>query len=246
MDNATYTCPTNSIPLNPPSSTVINVRPTPPPPKDHLLWSICNTLYMNFCCLGFLALIYSVKTRDQNVLGNVKAAHLYSHKAKWYNILASGWNIIIPLLIIVLIVTGIVHLSNVKGSYDFFACRGRCVTVVCLPAMAKQNHGEYQSKTVDYTRRQAIVEHMESTKHKLNERKHKQDKAKTAGPPKTLTQITLLGSFQRLTAAKEQRETVSDFIKMCVKADILLYKVDQLAVRDFWSKHVKGGSAIPK
>ncbi|RXM96824.1 Interferon-induced transmembrane protein 5 [Acipenser ruthenus] len=120
MDNATYTCPTNSIPLNPPSSTVINVRPTPPPPKDHLLWSICNTLYMNFCCLGFLALIYSVKTRDQNVLGNVKAAHLYSHKAKWYNILASGWNVIIPLLIIVLIVTGIVHLSNVKGSYDFF------------------------------------------------------------------------------------------------------------------------------
>ncbi|RXM35559.1 Interferon-induced transmembrane protein 5 [Acipenser ruthenus] len=64
------------------------------------------------------------KTRDQNVLGNVKAAHLYSHKAKWYNILASGWNVIIPLLIIVLIVTGIVHLSNVKGSYDFFGEEG--------------------------------------------------------------------------------------------------------------------------
>ncbi|XP_033909254.1 interferon-induced transmembrane protein 5-like [Acipenser ruthenus] len=124
MDNATYTCPSNSIPLNPPSSTVINVKSTPPPPKDHLLWSICNTLYMNFCCLGFLALIYSVKTRDQNVLGNVKAAHLYSHKAKWYNILASGWNVIIPLLIIVLIVTGIVHLSNVEGSYDFFGEEG--------------------------------------------------------------------------------------------------------------------------
>ncbi|MGH0142754.1 UNVERIFIED_CONTAM: hypothetical protein FKN15_026771 [Acipenser sinensis] len=30
---------------------------------------------------------------------------------------------------------------------DEFHCdarRGRCVTVVCLPAMAKQNHGEYQ------------------------------------------------------------------------------------------------------
>ncbi|MGH0159085.1 UNVERIFIED_CONTAM: hypothetical protein FKN15_061227 [Acipenser sinensis] len=34
--------------------------------------------------------------------------------------------------------------------------------------------------------------------------------------------------FQRLTTAKEQRETVvSDFVKMCVKADIPLYQVDQ-------------------
>ncbi|MGH0144482.1 UNVERIFIED_CONTAM: hypothetical protein FKN15_002911 [Acipenser sinensis] len=35
-------------------------------------------------------------------------------------------------------------------AWSFFslARRGRCVTVVCLPAMAKQNHGEYQSKFI--------------------------------------------------------------------------------------------------
>ncbi|XP_028646977.1 interferon-induced transmembrane protein 5-like [Erpetoichthys calabaricus] len=131
MDNATYSCPSDYIPLNGnkpqenrPGATVVNMGPTAPPPKDYLIWSICNTLYVNFCCLGFLALIYSVKARDQKVLGDLKAAHNYSDKAKWYNILASGWNTLIPLLIIVLIVTGIVHLANAKGSYDFFGDDG--------------------------------------------------------------------------------------------------------------------------
>ncbi|XP_009698855.1 PREDICTED: interferon-induced transmembrane protein 5, partial [Cariama cristata] len=32
-----------------------------PPPRDHLVWSIFNTIYMNFCCLGFVALAFSVK-----------------------------------------------------------------------------------------------------------------------------------------------------------------------------------------
>ncbi|XP_009984457.1 PREDICTED: interferon-induced transmembrane protein 5, partial [Tauraco erythrolophus] len=31
------------------------------PPRDHLVWSIFNTIYMNFCCLGFVALAFSVK-----------------------------------------------------------------------------------------------------------------------------------------------------------------------------------------
>ncbi|XP_009999783.1 PREDICTED: interferon-induced transmembrane protein 5 [Chaetura pelagica] len=40
-------------------------EPTPtvssPLPRDHLVWSIFNTIYMNFCCLGFVALAFSVK-----------------------------------------------------------------------------------------------------------------------------------------------------------------------------------------
>ncbi|MGH0140538.1 UNVERIFIED_CONTAM: hypothetical protein FKN15_030746 [Acipenser sinensis] len=34
--------------------------------------------------------------------------------------------------------------SNLQILHGTKARRGRCVTVVCLPAMAKQNHGEYQ------------------------------------------------------------------------------------------------------
>ncbi|XP_066558993.1 interferon-induced transmembrane protein 5-like [Amia ocellicauda] len=131
MDNTTYTCPSDYTPLStskpaekPANSTVINMGPNAKPPKDYLIWSLCNTLYVNFCCLGFFALVYSVKARDQKVLGDLRAARDYSNKAKWYNILASGWNIIIPLLIIVLFVTGIVHLANVRGSYDFFGDEG--------------------------------------------------------------------------------------------------------------------------
>ncbi|XP_009959890.1 PREDICTED: interferon-induced transmembrane protein 5, partial [Leptosomus discolor] len=40
-----------------PSPTVLVSRP----PRDHLVWSIFNTIYMNFCCLGFVALAFSVK-----------------------------------------------------------------------------------------------------------------------------------------------------------------------------------------
>ncbi|XP_009068121.1 PREDICTED: interferon-induced transmembrane protein 5, partial [Acanthisitta chloris] len=35
--------------------------PTAPLPRDHLIWAIFNTLYMNFCCLGFVALAFAVK-----------------------------------------------------------------------------------------------------------------------------------------------------------------------------------------
>lgn len=31
------------------------------PPRDHLIWSVFSTLYLNLCCLGFLALAYSIK-----------------------------------------------------------------------------------------------------------------------------------------------------------------------------------------
>lgn len=32
-----------------------------PTPRDHLLWSVFSTIYLNLCCLGFLALVHSVK-----------------------------------------------------------------------------------------------------------------------------------------------------------------------------------------
>lgn len=37
----------------------------PQAPRDHLVWAIFNTLYMNFCCLGFVALAFAVKVRPR-------------------------------------------------------------------------------------------------------------------------------------------------------------------------------------
>lgn len=45
--------------------------PVPPPPRDHLVWSIFNTIYMNFCCLGFVALAFSVKVQAPSGVGTV-------------------------------------------------------------------------------------------------------------------------------------------------------------------------------
>lgn len=50
----------------PPGTTVMTQSTTvtveePPPPRDHLVWSLFTTLYGNFCCLGLLAFFFSVK-----------------------------------------------------------------------------------------------------------------------------------------------------------------------------------------
>lgn len=44
-------------------------RGPPPAPRDHLVWAIFNTLYMNFCCLGFVALAFAIKVRHRSVRG---------------------------------------------------------------------------------------------------------------------------------------------------------------------------------
>ncbi|XP_063294949.1 interferon-induced transmembrane protein 5-like [Pelobates fuscus] len=104
--------------------TVITIG-APAPPRDHLLWSLCNTLYLNLFCLGFMALIYSVKARDQKVQGDEQTARRYGQKARCYNILATVWNVTLPVLLVALVITGIVHLSQVvNASLDLFNLRG--------------------------------------------------------------------------------------------------------------------------
>lgn len=61
-----------------------------------------------------------VQARDQKTLGDMRAAQECSDKAKWYNILASGWNLLVPLLLLGLVVLLLVHLGTSEGSFDFF------------------------------------------------------------------------------------------------------------------------------
>ncbi|XP_059585571.1 transcription factor E2F6 isoform X3 [Alligator mississippiensis] len=103
------------------------------------------------------------------------------------------------------------------------------------------------SKAVDHIRKQTIVEHIESAKHKQNEKRQRED-AETAGPSAALKKQGIATTpFQSSTVAKDHCDTVtSDFFRMCLKADFPLHKMDLPVVRDFLSKHIKGGSAIPK
>ncbi|TNN00394.1 hypothetical protein fugu_011640 [Takifugu bimaculatus] len=132
MDNYSYHFPSDCTPLTncksarkPGGSTMVNMGHVDQnPPRDYLVWSLCNTLYVNFCCLGFMALVYSIKARDQKTQGNLQLAQECSDKAKWYNILAAGWNLLIPLLFVVLLVLLLIHLGTSQGSspgsFDFF------------------------------------------------------------------------------------------------------------------------------
>ncbi|CAL1595644.1 unnamed protein product [Knipowitschia caucasica] len=132
MDNHSYSFPSDCAPLTPPGqsgrkggSTVVHMSDTRREPRDYLVWSLCNTLYVNFCCLGFMALIYSIKARDQKTQGNLVLAQECADKAKWYNILAAGWNLLIPLLLLVVLVLLLIHLGSQglqgsQGSFDFF------------------------------------------------------------------------------------------------------------------------------
>ncbi|XP_075611793.1 dispanin subfamily A member 2b-like [Balearica regulorum gibbericeps] len=96
-----------------PRSTVVSVEPPPvPPPRDHLAWSLCTTLYANVCCLGFMALVFSVKSRDRKVLGDYSGALSYGSTAKYLNITALLLNIFLIILIVALIASGTIIVAN--------------------------------------------------------------------------------------------------------------------------------------
>ncbi|PNI26963.1 IFITM2 isoform 4, partial [Pan troglodytes] len=53
---------------------VIHIRSETSVP-DHVVWSLFNTLFMNPCCLGFIAFAYSVKTGTQALPESEKGTH---------------------------------------------------------------------------------------------------------------------------------------------------------------------------
>ncbi|XP_022362626.1 interferon-induced transmembrane protein 5 [Enhydra lutris kenyoni] len=112
--------PQSSAPV---TTTVINIQTETPVP-DHIVWSLFNTIFLNWCCLGFVAFAYSVKARDQKVAGDLEAARRLGSKAKCYNILAMMWALVPPLLLLALVVTGALHLSRLaKDSAAFFSTK---------------------------------------------------------------------------------------------------------------------------
>ncbi|NXA11182.1 IFM3 protein, partial [Sapayoa aenigma] len=86
-----------------PRSTTVLVEEERQPPRDHLLWSLCTTLYGNIFCLGFLALVFSVKSRDRKVLGDYSGALSYSSTAKCLNIVALVLNIITVVIVVIVL-----------------------------------------------------------------------------------------------------------------------------------------------
>ncbi|KAG7515327.1 dispanin subfamily A member 2b-like [Solea senegalensis] len=73
-------------------------------PRDHVVWSLANFFYANFCCLGLAALICSIKARDRKRHGDMAGARRHGSTAFILNTVIA---VLIGVLIIVTIVTSI-------------------------------------------------------------------------------------------------------------------------------------------
>ncbi|KAJ3596045.1 hypothetical protein NHX12_002454 [Muraenolepis orangiensis] len=71
-------------------------------PRDHIIWSICNLVHINPCCLGLVALYYSVKARDMTIAGDLRTAEKYGGRALCFNIAA-----LVLLCVIIIIIIAI-------------------------------------------------------------------------------------------------------------------------------------------
>ncbi|XP_074004734.1 interferon-induced transmembrane protein 1-like [Numenius arquata] len=82
------------------------VQPQPVPnPQDFVLWSFFNAIYCNPFCLGFIALVFSIKSRDMKMAHDPAAAGSYGRTAKYLNIAALCLGIVVTIISIVVLVT---------------------------------------------------------------------------------------------------------------------------------------------
>lgn len=75
--------------------------------RDHILWSFFSFVFFNVCCIGFMALAFSVKSRDRKVIGDAEGARHYASTAKGLNIAATTISLVILVISIVVICTGV-------------------------------------------------------------------------------------------------------------------------------------------
>uniref|UniRef100_A0A3Q3G3V4 Uncharacterized protein n=1 Tax=Labrus bergylta TaxID=56723 RepID=A0A3Q3G3V4_9LABR len=103
---ARHRLPSVSAPLESPTvvhPTTVNI--VTEPPKDHIIWSLCCFVYSNPFYLGLLALIYSIKSRDRKMVGDLEGARQYGRTACTFNIKA-GLPFVVPLVVCELFCSG--------------------------------------------------------------------------------------------------------------------------------------------
>ncbi|XP_040184376.1 interferon-induced transmembrane protein 1-like [Rana temporaria] len=120
-----------NIPSPQVQSTVVTITPEVPAVRDHIIWSFFNAMYINFCCLGFIALIFSVKARDRKLLRDKHGAISYSSTARSLNIAATALSIVFTIIILVIFIVQMKYLIEVfqaaqknaenkqKNNFDF-------------------------------------------------------------------------------------------------------------------------------
>ncbi|KAM7034934.1 interferon-induced transmembrane protein 5-like [Acridotheres tristis] len=77
-----------------------------PQPRDYVLWSVFNVLLWcalgGLGCLGFPALVYSIKARDCKLVGDLEGARRHSDRARVANIICSVVVAVVGLIFIII------------------------------------------------------------------------------------------------------------------------------------------------
>ncbi|XP_008504276.2 interferon-induced transmembrane protein 1-like isoform X1 [Calypte anna] len=92
-----------AIAFGPTATTFVRQEPVPNA-QDFVLWSFFNAMFCNPCCLGFVALVYSIKARDKKIAQDPAGAVGFGRTAKQLNIAALCLGLIFFITIIVLAV----------------------------------------------------------------------------------------------------------------------------------------------
>ncbi|NWY53622.1 IFM3 protein, partial [Chionis minor] len=76
-----------ATPFGPTDTSFVRLEPVPSP-KDFVLWSFFSAMFCNPFCLGFIALVFSIKSRDRKIAQDPGGADSYGRTAKFLNIAA--------------------------------------------------------------------------------------------------------------------------------------------------------------
>ena len=86
-------------------TTMINIHSELAVP-NHIIWSLFNTILINLCCLSFVALAYSMKSRDWKMVGDMIGAQAYASTTKCLNMWALVLGLFLIIMLIIILTTG--------------------------------------------------------------------------------------------------------------------------------------------
>lgn len=89
------------------------------PPKDHIIWSIITLFYCgNPCCLGLAAFIFSIKSRDRKVVGDLQGARHYGATARCLNIIITAMVVTLVVIALIAVIVVVVQIQQTVRSMN--------------------------------------------------------------------------------------------------------------------------------
>ncbi|XP_063145289.1 dispanin subfamily A member 2b-like [Candoia aspera] len=107
--------------MEPPQAAGIIIQPSSyqfpkavsqPLARDFVVWSLFSFTTCNCCCLGLLALLFSIKSRDRKVVGDPEGAANYGKTARYLNIAAMTVTIIVFFIVIFILISSALFIIN--------------------------------------------------------------------------------------------------------------------------------------